>query len=62
MHSTDAKNVHVDIYTFAPTADRDMSTLVTGGMSDVVQNTPDDWNISPRAEIMLYCHEPKPWM
>ena len=62
MHSTDAKIVHVDIYTFAPTADRDFYTLITGGMSDVPQNIPEDWNISPRAEIMLYCHQPKPWM
>ena len=62
MRSTDAKIVHVDIYTFAPTSDREFYTLITGGMSDVKQNVPDDWIASPRAEIMLYCHEPKPWM
>ena len=62
MHSTDAKTVHVDIYTFAPTADRDFYTLITSGMPDVRQNIPDDRNISPRAEIMLSCHEATPWM
>ena len=62
MHSTDVKAVHVDIYTFAPSSERDFYTLITGGMSDVRQSVPDDWNISPRAEIMLYCRDPKPWM
>ena len=62
MHSTDVKIVHVDIYTFAPTAERDFYTLITGGMSDVPQNIPDDGNCAPRAELMLYCREPKPWM
>ncbi|MEM7312637.1 MAG: suppressor of fused domain protein [Planctomycetota bacterium] len=62
MHSTDHKEVHVDIYTFAPNVDRDWYTLITGGMSDVRQAVPDDWDISPRAEIMLYCHQPERWM
>jgi hypothetical protein len=62
MHSTDIKPVHVDIYTFAPTSERDFYTLITGGMSDVRQNIPDDWECAPRAEIMLYTKEPKGWM
>ena len=62
MHSTDVKAVHVDIYTIAPNSGRDFYTLITGGMSDIRQSVPDDWDVSPRAESMLYCHEPKPWM
>lgn len=62
MHSTDVKPVHVDIYTFTPTDERPFYTLITGGMSDLRQNVPDDWDIAPRAEIMMYVQEPKGWM
>lgn len=63
MHSTDIKPVHVDIYTFAPTKERPFFTLITGGMSDIRQNIPADWqHISPRAEIMLYAQQPQGWM
>lgn len=62
MHSTDVKSVHIDIYTFEPTKERPFYTLITGGMSDARQNIPIDWEISPRAEIMLYAKEPKGWM
>lgn len=62
MHSTDVKIVHVDIYTFSPSRDRPFYTLITGGMSDVRQNIPSDSDLATRAEIMLYAHEPKPWM
>jgi hypothetical protein len=61
-HSTDEKLVHVDIYTFIPTEERPFHTLITGGMSNQRQNIPNNWNISPRAELMLYCREPNPWM
>lgn len=62
MHSTDAKAVHVDIYTFPPTEDRPFFVLLTGGMSDRRQSVPSDWKISPRAEIMMYVQKPSGWM
>lgn len=62
MHSTDDKVVHVDIYTFSPTDARPFYTLITGGMSDMPQFVPHDWNIAPRAEIMLYTEKPQGWM
>jgi hypothetical protein len=62
MHSTDIKPVHIDIYTFEPNEERSFFTLITGGMSDVRQNIPDDTDIAPRAEIMLYAQQPKRWM
>jgi|GEM_PF-1200923 len=62
-HSTDIKPVHIDIYQFAPTEDRPYWTLITGGMSDGPQLVPlaEDYR-SPRAEILMYAAEPKPWM
>ncbi|MBK8479213.1 MAG: suppressor of fused domain protein [Opitutaceae bacterium] len=62
MHSTDIKPVHVDIYTFPPTEARPFYTLITGGMSDLRQSVPDNCDIAPRAEIMLYVSEPQGWM
>jgi len=62
MHSTDSKSVHVDIYTFTPTAERPFYTLITGGMSDLRQNVPETSNAAPRTEIMLYARETKGWM
>ncbi len=63
MHSTDIKPVHVDIYTFPPTARRPYYTLITGGMSDLRQNIPGDRSsLGQRAEIMTYAHEPQGWM
>ncbi len=62
MHSTDVKQVHVDIYTFAPTPERPFFTLITGGMSDLRQSIPDDRDYAPRAEIMLYASQPQGWM
>src|SRR4030095_2254037 len=64
MHSTDEKPVHIDIYQFAPTEDRSSWTLITGGMSDRRQPLPAEApeHVAPRAEIMMYVAEPKPWM
>ena len=63
MHSTDVKDVHVDIYRFRPTDDRPYWTLITGGMSDLPQYVPEDAeDISSRAEIMMYVKEPQGWM
>lgn len=62
-HSTDGKSPHVDVYQFPPGNGRDYWTLVTGGMSDLRQPAllhSDD--IAPRAEILMYVREPKPWM
>ena len=59
MHSTDVKEVHIDIYRFKPNRNRPYWTLITGGMSDERQNVPDDvdW-ASPRTEILTYVKEP----
>ena len=64
MHSTDAKPVHVDIYQFEPTQDREFWTLITGGMSDIQQIAPDDCaeHQAPRAEILMYVPAPQGWM
>ena len=62
MKSTGQKPVNVDIYTFAPTEERPFYVLITGGMSDQRQNIPEDWDIAPRAELMLYTLHPKGWM
>ena len=63
MHSTDMKEVHVDIYQFRPSSDRPHWTLITGGMSDLPQHVPKNAEgISPRAELMMYVEEPKGWM
>lgn len=63
MHSTDIKPVHVDIYTFPPTEECPYYTLITGGMSDLRQNIPDQYtSIGRRAEIMTYAREPQGWM
>ena len=63
MHSTDIKPVHVDVYTFSPTADRPYYTLITGGMFDLRQNIPPQHtSLGRRAEIMTYAHEPQGWM
>ncbi len=64
MHPTDSKQPHIDIYQFAPTADRPYWVLITGGMSDLQQHIPNKFvgKIAPRAEILLYSAEPKPWM
>ena len=62
-HSTDAKPVHVDVYDFLPTDERKYHTLITGGMSDLRQNIPAHRDgMSPRAEIMMYAHNPQGWM
>lgn len=59
MHSTDIKEVHIDIYQFAPNKKRPYWTFITGGMSDEEQNVPyeADW-VSPRTEVMAYAKEP----
>jgi suppressor of fused protein SUFU len=64
MHSTDIKEVHVDIYQFRPTPERDYWTIITGGMSDARQYIPEDLEgqIGSRAEIMMYVREPNGWM
>lgn len=62
MKSKPGSAFEIDIYTFAPTEERPFYVLITGGMSDHRQNIPDDWEISPRAEIMLYTLHPKGWM
>ena len=63
MHSTDFKKVHIDVYTFSPTATRPFYTLLTGGMSDVRQNIPEKYSrLAPRAEILTYVRNPQGWM
>ena len=63
-HSTDNKSPHIDVYQFAPNRERDFWTLVTGGMSDLRQpalrTSPGEH--APRAELLMYVREPKPWM
>jgi len=62
-HSTDVKDVHIDIYSFHPNNKRPYWTLITGGMSDLPQKIPDDAEgISSRTEIMIYVKEPQDWM
>jgi hypothetical protein len=64
VHSTDLKPVHIDMYQFAPTAERPYWTLITSGMSNERQFEPDDCeeHMSPRAEILMYAREPQSWM
>ena len=63
LHSSDVKDVHIDIYQFAPNADRPFWILATGGMSDLRQPIPEDHEgPAPRAEIFMYADEPSNWM
>lgn len=64
MHSTDVKPVHIDIYQFEPTEDRNYWTLITSGMSNEQQIEPEDCQdyMSPRAEILMYVPRPQNWM
>lgn len=64
MHSTDDAQPHIDVYQFRPSADRDYWTLITGGMSDIRQPVPPEAPeyVAPRAELLMYVREPKPWM
>ncbi|MBN2291075.1 MAG: suppressor of fused domain protein [Pirellulales bacterium] len=63
MHSSDVKDVHVDIYQFPPNDERPHWTLITGGMSDLRQSIPRDAEgLAPRAEILMYAGEPSNWM
>jgi hypothetical protein len=64
MHSTDLKPVHIDLYQFAPSAERPHWTLITSGMSNERQVEPKDCeeHMSPRAEILMYVREPQSWM
>lgn len=61
LHSTDTVIPHVDIYQFPPHENRPYWTLITGGMSDLRQPGIAD-GLSPRAEILTYAQEPRPWM
>lgn len=61
LHSTDAKAPHIDVYQFAPSANRPYWTLITGGMSDLRQPAVPK-ELAPRAEILLYASEPSGWM
>jgi hypothetical protein len=51
---------HIDIYIYAPEAGRrDFYTLITGGMSDLPMNVPDDVaDCYRRAELILYVRQP----
>lgn len=62
MHSTDAKQVHVDIYQFEPTQDRPFWTLITSGMSNQRQPELEDSDNLLRTEIVLYAARPQDWM
>lgn len=63
-HSTDVKDVHIDIYQFAPREDRQHWTLITSGMSDARQPglAEDTQGVGPRAEILMYVPSPQGWM
>jgi hypothetical protein len=61
-HSTDDKDIHIDIYQFAPTIQRPYWTLVTSGMSFQPQYIPDDRNLSGRTELIIYVSEVQGWM
>ena len=64
LHSTDFQSVHIDIYRFAPTAAHPFWTLITGGMSDLRQPALEEPReaVAPRAELIMYVRQPKPWM
>ncbi|MEO6908044.1 MAG: suppressor of fused domain protein [Abditibacteriaceae bacterium] len=62
MHSSDAKEVHIDIYQFEPTPDRPFWTLITSGMSNQIQPELEDSHSSRRTEILMYAEEPQGWM
>lgn len=64
MHSKDRQDPQIDVYQFEPTEERPYWTLITGGMSDDRQPALVDIkeDVAPRAEIMLYVHEPQQWM
>ena len=55
-HSTDFKPVHIDVYRFEPTKERDYWTLITSGMSNERQIQPEECaeHMSPSAEILMY--------
>jgi hypothetical protein len=63
-HPVDLSEPHIDVYQFRPLGNRRHWTLITGGMSDQRQAIPDELasELAPRAEIMMYVREPKPWM
>jgi len=64
LHSTDVKAVHIDIYQFEPTQDRQYWTLITSGMSDERQISLEDRaeHVSTRAEVLMYVSKPEDWM
>ncbi len=64
MQSTDDTTPHIDIYRFGPNNDRSYWTLITGGMSDQEQFIPRGHpdHITKRTEVLMYVHEPRPWM
>jgi hypothetical protein len=63
MHSTDARDVHIDLYTFPPNKARGHWTLISGGMSDRRQYFPEGVEgLGLRAELMLYARQPEDWM
>ena len=51
---------HIDVFQYPPQGKRTWWTLITGGMGDQRQELPD--NTWYRAELLMYVHEPKPWM
>jgi hypothetical protein len=61
-HSTDQKDVHIDVYQFAPSPERPFWTLLTSGMSFQPQFVPEDSELSGRTELIMYVHEVKGWM
>jgi len=58
MHELQPLAPHVDVYIFEPEGPRTFFTLVTGGMSDIPMNAPENVDIR-RAELILYAKEPK---
>lgn len=53
---------HIDVYTFKRSqADKEVYSLVTGGMSDLEMTLPRgaDRDVPRRAELIFYCSEPR---
>ncbi len=54
FHEIISETVHVDLYIYPPTAERDWTTVVTMGLSDRPMTVPDELEERRFAEILFY--------
>lgn len=60
LHENISEDMHIDILVVEPTPARDYYTLLTMGMSASPMNVPEDMDISPFSELMIYL--PPDWV